>query len=177
MAEGAVPPGTDYGGFMRVILLADLGDSAEEAGHMGVARRFFERGAALGDALCCQRLGSIYDRGVGCKPDKRRALYWYKKAWRSRDWCAATNIAILYRENGQHRLEFAWFERAARAGDGDALVEIAKCYLAGVGVPKDRVKAIQCLQRAVALTPYEAPYGITPFGWEEANSMLRDVAM
>ena len=118
----------------------------------------------------------MYDVGLGIKIDKKCALHLYKIAWRSHtDQMAANNIAILYREAGNNRLAFNWFERAAKIGDGDAFVELAKCYIGGIGVPRDTRAAIRYLRAAVALTPYKWPFGISPFGWEEAESLLREL--
>ena len=156
---------------MRVRLLFDLGDTAETAGHFKVARRFFLRGAVLGDASCCVRLGFLYDTGVGCKVDKARAMYWYKIGWRSRDRCAAANIAILYRERGRYGPMFYWFGRAAKAGDGDAFVELAKCYRSGSGVRRDKVAAIRFLSTSITLSRYQ----ITENGREEAEAILAEL--
>jgi TPR repeat protein len=82
--------------------------------------------------------------------DKSHAMHLYKRAWRQGSQVAANNIAILYREQRQHRLMFQWFLRAANAGDGDALVELAKCYLGGVGVRKSSRDALRCLASAIA---------------------------
>ncbi len=161
---------------MRVRLLAKLGCGARESGHLRAARRFFERGATRGDGVCCISLAHIYDVGLGTRVDKKRAMHWYKLAWRSRDRAAAGNIAILYRESGNHRLAFIWFEQAAKAGDGDALVELAKCFLGGIGIRRDKSAAIRHVRAAIAHTPYEGTFGITPFGWEEAESMLHDLS-
>jgi TPR repeat protein len=145
------------------------GDTKEDAGDFDGARHAFEAGAALGDPACWSRLGLMFDNGVGCEVDKERAMSCYRRAWRSHDLCAANNIAILYREAGNRRAMFQWFQRAVGVGDGDALVEVAKCYLEGIGVRRNVAAAIR------ALTEATASRCITPAGIGEAESILADL--
>jgi len=128
-----------------------IGDAAEEAGDFLLARQSFERGAALGDVVCICRLAYLFDVGRGVEVDKVAAMRLYRTAWRhSRDTVAATNIAILYREQAKFPAMFRWWARAANAGDGGALLNMAKCYLEGSGVRKDAQAALRCLSAAVA---------------------------
>jgi TPR repeat protein len=144
------------------------GDAAEEDGRLDFARQSFEQGAALGDADCLCRLARMYDEGIGVTADKRKAMRLFQMAWRrSRNTTAATNIAILYREAGKHRLMFEWYRRAADTGDGSALLDIAKCYLRGRGVRRDLQAALRCLAAA------ESSTYITEYERELAQRLLR----
>jgi len=125
------------------------GDAAEDAGDFEAARASFERGAADGDPFCWSRLGLMFDNGVGCDVDKVAAMQCYRRAWRLRDVVAANNIAILYREGGNNRAAFRWFERAADAGDTGAHVELAKCYATGSETRKSLKKAEASLHLAI----------------------------
>jgi TPR repeat protein len=149
--------------------LFEEGDAREDAGDFDGARQSFEQGAKLGDPGCLCRLGLMFDRGVGCPIDKTKAMSCYKRAWRSRDLAAAQNIAIIYREAGKPRLMSQWFKRAASAGDGDALVEMARCYLDGIGVRKDIAAAKRALEAAIISE------NITEYSQEIAESMLADL--
>lgn len=140
--------------------------NAAEAGNFDHARQCYESGANLGDAMCLQALGYMYDVGEGVAADKALAMKLYRKAWNRGNHAAATNIAILYREMGNRRTMFRWYERVARAGDGSAQLEMAKCYLNGNGVRKDGRAALRCL--AVA----NASDYITEYEREEAQSLL-----
>jgi uncharacterized protein len=139
---------------------------AAEAGNFAHALQCYERGAALGDAMCLQALGYMYDVGEGVAADKAMAMALYRKAWKRGSHAAATNIAILYREMGKKRTMFRWYERVARAGDGSAQLEMAKCYLSGTGVRKEVQAALWCLAAASA-----SDY-ITEYEREEAQAML-----
>jgi len=91
------------------------------------------------------------DVGAGVEVDKAKAMRLYRQAWKqSRETVAATNIAILYREQAKLTAMFGWWKRAADAGDGSAYLEMAKCYLEGHGVKKDIQSALRCLSAAVA---------------------------
>ncbi len=129
--------------------LFSIGDAAEEAGNFNLARRSFERGAALGSAECMSRLAYMFDVGAGVAADKVLAMRLYQRAWRQGSHVAANNIAILYREQGKRRAMFRWFQKAAQIGDGSAQLDMAKCYLEGTGVRRNLQAAIRCLSVAL----------------------------
>jgi TPR repeat protein len=144
-----------------------IADAAEEAGNHEFALQSYERGAALGDAFCVFRLAHMYDvGGLGVEPDKVRAMELYRRAWRKRCPGAANNIAILYRERGNPRAMFQWFKREAEQGDGSAHLDLAKCYLEGIGVRKCAQTALRCLATAIA-----SEY-ISEFEREEAQTIM-----
>ena len=130
-------------------VLFRVGDAAQGEGNFDHARRAFERGAALGDVDCLVRLAYMFDVGCGIEADKSQAMRLYQRAWRRGNTTAGLNIAILYRERQNARAMFQWWQRVARTGDGSALFEMAKCYLAGIGVRNDGQAALRCLARAV----------------------------
>jgi len=146
--------------------LLGIAYAAGEDGRLELARQCYEQGASLGDEMCLLALGYMYDVGKGVPSDKARAMKLYRKAWRRGSHGAATNIAILYREQGKHKLMFRWFERVARAGDGSAHLDMAKCYLNGVGVRQNLQAALRSL--AVA----KASFYIAEFEREEAQALL-----
>lgn len=139
---------------------------AAEAGNFEHARRCYESGATLGDGMCLQALGYMYDVGEGIAADKALAMKLYRKAWRRRNHAAASNIAILYRDMGNRRRMFRWYQRVAHAGDGSAQLEIARYYISGTGVRKNIAAALRCL--AVAST---SDY-VTEHEREEAQALL-----
>lgn len=146
--------------------LLRIGYAAAEAGNFNHARKCYEKGATLNDPECLHALGYMYDVGEGVTADKTVAMKLYRRAWRRGSHAAANNIAILYREQGKNRAMFRWFERVALAGDGSAKLEMAKCYLRGVGVRKNAQAAIQCLAAA------NASFYISELEREEAQALL-----
>ncbi|AYV46321.1 hypothetical protein CFHF_15585 [Caulobacter flavus] len=137
--------------------LLHIAFEAEEAGDYARAREGYARCADLGDVTGLTNLAYMHDTGLGAPPDKDEAMRLYRRAWR-RATCtvSANNIAILYRERGDHRAMVRWFARGAAAGDDSACLQLAKCYLEGVGVRRSVEAAVRCLARVLASdTVYE----------------------
>jgi TPR repeat protein len=89
-------------------------------------------------------LGYFYDSGLGVKPNRDLALYWYQRAYRQGSSGAASNIGTVWRDQGKLDRAISWFQRAVKLGDGDANLEIAKVYLRH---KHDKEKAIYYLRR------------------------------
>lgn len=149
--------------------LLNIAYEAAEKGNFDYARQCYERGAALGDADCLHALGYMYDVGEGVTVDKALAIGFYRRAWRGGCHAAASNIAVLYREQGKLGLMFRWFERVALAGDGSAQFEMAKCYLDGRGVRKDPQAALRCFVAAIQSS------FITEHEREEAQALINSL--
>lgn len=139
---------------------------AWESRNLAGAFNCFRLGANDGQPGCMLDLGYFYDEGLGTLRSKHEAMRWYKRAFLSGDSCAASNIAILFRERGSHRHMFRWFIAAARRDDGDALVEVAKCYLMGLGAPRSTMMAVANARKALRSAH------ISPAGREEAVGLL-----
>lgn len=127
--------------------------------------RLLQRAAERGDSTAANSLGYAYDVGKGIGRDKALALKWYRRAVRIGDIAAATNIATIYRDQGNLRLAHQWLLRAANMGDGDAAVTAGYGYLYGIGVRRDLAAARRILRRAVRATNIS---NISPYGREEA---------
>jgi len=56
-------------------------------------------------------------------------MYWYKRAYRRGEPCAAHNIGVMWRNEKKYRRALQWFKKAVRLGDDEANLEIAKYYL------------------------------------------------
>ena len=139
---------------------------AWESGDLAGAFNCFRLGANDGQPGCMMDLGYFYDEGLGTLRSKHEAMRWYKRAFLNGDSCAASNMAILFRERGSHRHMFRWFVAAARRDDGDALVEASKRYLMGLGTPRSTTMAIAYARKALRSAH------ISPAGREEAVGLL-----
>jgi uncharacterized protein len=139
---------------------------AWDRGDLKQAFHLFSLQAAAGDDGAQLNLGYFYDCGLGTRRNRVKAMLWYRRAYRQGSSAAASNIATVYRDNGQPRQAFAWYKRAALMKDGDALVEMAKHYLSGSGVRRNGPEARRMLKRAIASTH------ITEAGREEAQVLL-----
>ena len=141
-------------------------NSAWASGDLPGAFRCLRLGASDGQRSCMMNLGYFYDEGIGTLRSKHEAMRWYKRAFASGDSGAASNIAILFRERGSHHHMFRWFIAAARRDDGDALVDVAKCYQMGLGVPRSTMMTIANARKALRSTR------LSVAGREEALGLL-----
>jgi TPR repeat protein len=112
------------------------------------AAQWFRRGAEHGSGPLQNYLGILLGNGHGVRKNVEEALLWLRKAFRAGVPCAAQNIAITYRENGDLKTAFKWFRRAAEAGDGDALIQLGIHYYWGKGVRRNPRAAVQCFRAA-----------------------------
>jgi uncharacterized protein len=124
--------------------------SAWDSGDLGRAFELFSQAAEAGDASCQLNLGYFYDCGLHVPRDERLARRWYLQAYRQGEASAASNIATLYRDAHDYGRMIWWWRAAIRMGDGDALLELGRCYESGRGVPIDRDRAADYYVRLLA---------------------------
>lgn len=108
----------------------ERGDALEEQGYFEQAFEEFSAGATAGDAFCMSRLALLYTLGKGvdcCDYDK--AIEWETKAHEAGDTSAQLNLGITHRMKGDLLEARACFEKALRAGDNSAALELAKLYV------------------------------------------------
>jgi TPR repeat protein len=150
-------------------VLFQRADRQWEQGKLQSAFRLFLAAAKGGDTGCQNNLGYFYDEGIGVKPNRARALYWYRRAYRRGVRCAASNIGVVYRDEENWKQALAWFERAIKLEDDDANLEIAKIYLHQM---KDRAKAIHYLKQTLKAKPDD----VTEASREEAQRLLKQLS-
>lgn len=115
-----------------------------------------EKSAEQGYANAMLCLGEAYAEGkrFGVKANREKAVEWYKKAAESGYEHAYILIAQLYFDfDAEHDEEptnedienqkaaFYWFQKAAKCDVFEALTPLGWCYLDGIGVEKDEIKA------------------------------------
>jgi TPR repeat protein len=138
-----------------------------DEGEVKSAFRLFLAAARLGDSSSQINLGNFYADGLGVKANRDLALYWYRKAYRRGQRCAASNIGTVFRNEQKLQQALKWFERAVDLGDGDANLEIAKIYLCR----KERDKAIHFLKATLKAGPDD----VTEGSRDEAESLLKEL--
>ncbi len=147
-------------------LLSQRADQAWEAGNLRSAFRLFLRAAKAGEIGCQLNLGTFYCHGIGVKPNREKALYWYRRAYKLGYSPAASNIACVYRDEDNQRKTLEWFQRAVNLGDVEANLNIAKILL-------DRGEKKQAIRR-LRLVAKAKPYvEVTADSWEQARRILR----
>lgn len=137
----------------RAIDLEWAADAASEAGDHKRALRILRRAAMLGSEMAMNNTGYHYDCGLGVKRSRQKAMYWYRRAARRGNGCAAANIATIYRDENRPGLEVIWYLKALEFGHIDVCLELAKHYLVGAAVGRSVQKAVHFLERVLTTKP------------------------
>lgn len=132
---------------------------------MRSALRLFLAGTKGGDIACQLNLGTFYSDGIGMEPNRDRAMYWYRRAYRGGYSPAAHNIGCDYRKENKLDLALAWFERSVNLNDRESNLDIAKIYLQR-GDRSTPTRHLKRVVRAKSLTVFEASR-------EEAQRILK----
>jgi len=114
----------------RNLALFVRADKHSNRGEWRSAFRLFLAAAKAGDLGSQVNVGYCYDTGKGVRQNVVKALYWYRRAYRRGDSCAATNIGTIWRDRQKPDRSLYWFRRAVHLGDAGANLEIAKLFLA-----------------------------------------------
>jgi hypothetical protein len=130
-------------------LFKDAND-AWDRGDLGKAFGLFTKSAKLGDAGSQIDLGYFFDNGLYRRTDKKKAIFWYRKAYMQGYASGANNIATVYRDLGDAKKMIWWFKRAAAMGDIDVMLDLGKRYELGDAVVRDIAKAKKYYLYAVA---------------------------
>jgi TPR repeat protein len=121
--------------------LFEEASEAWDRGEVDIAHKLFQQGAKGGDESCQLNLGYFYDEGIAGEKNKKKAVYWYRKAYKAGSSSAASNIGTVYRDAKDYKRALWWFRRGLAMGDYDALLEIGKLYEKGLGIKKNPKKA------------------------------------
>lgn len=101
--------------------------------------------AEKGDATAQYRIGRMYKKGKGVRPDMAEAAKWYRKAAEQGHADAQYNLGVLYRKGQGVPLDLAetvtWHRKAAAQGHADAQYNLGDLYKRGIGVPQDSIMA------------------------------------
>jgi TPR repeat protein len=138
-------------------------DQHSERGEFRAAFRLFLIAAKNGDLSSQVNVGYYYDVGQGVSRNVSKAIYWYKRAYRRGEACAATNIGTVWRDRQNPKRALYWFRRAVKLGDEGSNLEIAKLYLRK-GEPQ---RALVYLER---ITPSSI---VSEATFEEAQGLLK----
>jgi TPR repeat protein len=136
----------------------------EEKGKFRSAFLLYLAAAKSGDTSCQVNVGNFYDDGTGVRRNRKAALYWYKRAYRRGDACAANNIGVMWRNEKKLKRAVQWFKKSVRLGNEEANLEIAKYYL---GHEHNQVKAIRHLEKVLRSNT------VSEAGMEEAMALLK----
>ncbi len=146
-------------------------DLLDGRGRYAEARPLLLKGAKAGDTSCQILLGNYLSDGrKGIPIDRKRAVYWYKQAYKLGSSTGASNLAITYRKQGDVDEAYRWFELAAGSGDNEAHLALAQIWLYNRG---NKAKAIKHLKAVFQGNPCD----VSELGRDEARTMLRRLRM
>ncbi len=139
---------------------ADLGDSSFKMQDYAMARAWYEKAAAQGNADAQTGLGI----GLGVAQDFAQARAWFEKAAAQGNANAQTGLGILY-HNGQgvtqdYGQARAWYEKAAAQGNALAQSNLGILYEYGQGVTQDYGQARAWFEKAAAQGDDLAQYNL-----------------
>jgi TPR repeat protein len=108
-----------------------------------------------GDEHAAYQLAYLYDAGSGVPQDHAEAVRLMRFAADKGMPAAMNNVGIAYfRGMGGVAKDSAeagrWYLKAAQAGDGPAMMNLAGLYMVGEGVPKDEAEGMKWLRAAAA---------------------------
>jgi uncharacterized protein len=110
---------------------------------------WYRRAAELGDASAQLAVGNFISGGQGgARKNLQEGVHWYRRAIRGESTCAARNIAITYRLNGQNRLAVKWFRNGAAQKNDDDWIQLGIHSFWGIGTRRDASAAIRMFRRA-----------------------------
>jgi TPR repeat protein len=103
------------------------------------------KSAEAGNASAQNRLGLLYDEGLGVPQDYRQAKEWFEKAAKQGHVGAQVNLGTLYLQGAgaQQSAQMAlfWFSRAAEQRDSLAFSKLGWMYAQGHEVLQDFIQA------------------------------------
>ena len=93
-------------------------------------------------------LGYSYFYGLGVKKDISNALKLTEEAANQGYIMAMNNLGVYYKDLGQEKLAFEWTEKAAQLGLTLAKTNLGFFYAKGIGIEKNKEKALYWLNEA-----------------------------
>jgi TPR repeat protein len=157
----------------------ELGRSLEAGGEADEAHALILSAAEAGYPMAMNGVGRNYVSGTGTAVDRMEAVRWYEKA-AERVPSASVNIADLYSDgepapDDDPAVAFAWYMRAAEAGNLFATEKVGYHYAIGLGVELDYVKARQWFEAAYEMGSGNAAQNLA-YLYEAALGVERDYA-
>lgn len=116
--------------------------------------------AEAGDAVAQFEIGSAYDAGYGAPRDPVQAERWYRAAATQGHVAAHNSLGRMFQAQKRYSDARAWFEKAARLGHPRAANSLGHLYDMGLGVPRDRRKALEIYMMASNLGSPDAMWNI-----------------
>ena len=91
----------------------------------------------------CYELGRIYQYGNGIKANVEQAKYYYKVGSSLGEKNASWRYGLICKDENAYSEAYTFLLKAANAGQGMAMYEVAELYEKGLGVEMNKEKAIE----------------------------------
>jgi TPR repeat protein len=120
-------------------------DAAYDRGDYATALRLYRSLADEGYSGAQERLGTMYDIGLGVPGDYAEAVRWYRLAADKGHALAQHDLGNMYEQGHGVTQDYTeavkWFRKAANQGLAVAQLDLGVMYNNGTGVPQDHVLA------------------------------------
>ena len=117
-----------------------------------LACMWYEKAAMQGDANAQSNLALMYELGRGVKQDYAKAREWLEKAAEQGNAMAQNNLGFFYTQENTGMQDYAlahkWLEKAVANKWSPAITTLAFLYNNGLGVKKDRERALDLYRQA-----------------------------
>lgn len=128
------------------------GEAASAKKNYGEALQWYRKAADLGNADAQDRIGYLYEHGLGVSQDFTEAMTWYRKAAEQGQATAQNNIGTLYEKglgvSKDYTQAVIWFRKSADQGNAFAQTSIGWLYQNGWGVNRDYDQAMVWYRKA-----------------------------
>lgn len=98
---------------------------------------------ASNNGEACYELGWMYQNGYGVVANKEQAKFYYKSGALLGDMNASWRFGLICKDELEYPEAFKFFLKAAEAGQGMAMYEVARLYEEGLGVGANHERAIE----------------------------------
>jgi len=158
----AAENGHDYAMF-ELASHYNLGDIVEKDDQESLA--YYEMAAQHGNVYAMINAAKLYENGLGTEKDTDRAKVYFQEAYKKlEEWAIEENDDMAQEWMGElyyagcpligvkidYPQAIVWFEKAAKADNISALINLGLCYRYGMGTIVDMGKAIELNERAAA---------------------------
>ena len=125
-----------------------------------LAVEWYEKAAEQENVDGMSSLAYHLDTGSGCNSDTEKAIRLYKMAIGKGSSVAASNLGTVYRDKGNYKKAFEYYDLSMRLEKSDYSFTVGLCYYCGVGVAQDKATAVRhfqkvCTDKLVLHTQYE----------------------
>jgi len=115
-----------------------------------LAYEWYKKAVEQGSVIGIDFLAYHLDCGIGCERDTKKAIELYKIAINKGSSGAANNLGTIYRDKGNYKKAFEYYDLSMRIAGSDYSLTVGLCYLYGLGVQQDKSVAVRHFRKVSA---------------------------